>query len=133
MCDQKKWNQQLADKILIDKAPLLVKHHNEVHQVMAKMNGVASSLSVDVRLQDHELTATSIAVALSFLSQCSPVVVLCMGAELLAESATDPQGPQKALNFLQTHKVEKYSEIPAVVVGQSWSRSYSMQGRRARQ
>ena len=78
------YNQQLAMTMLKGKLKRIVDAHNLLHQVLVQLNSAAKSLAITPRLQDHELTAEPIAVALKMMQDANLASVVCMGVDVLA-------------------------------------------------
>lgn len=101
---QGKFNLELAVKLVKNRLKPLVDAHNSIHAIMRRMSSSASLLEVSPRLQDHPITAQSIAVALNGLAAATVASTVCSGVEVLVAGQLDPAGPQRAKDFVQKNK-----------------------------
>lgn len=105
------YNSTLADKVLRNKLGPLIKNHTQLHTTLRRMSDAARLLDVQPRLQEHDLTSESIAVALSTLSECSVAAAVITGHDILS-STHDSTTKQRASTFLAKHRVPKNADIP---------------------
>lgn len=75
------------------------------------MNSSATILDIRPKVQQHEETATSIALALSALSEASEAACVAHGVELLSTYRDDPSCATRAATFSTLHK-PKHPNIP---------------------
>lgn len=106
-------NVALGSKLVAGKLKPVIDMHNSLHQVLTCMSTMATALAISPRLQDHEATCESIALALDCLLRASQGAVVIRGFQVLLDCQTDPKGPQKARAFRDENKVEKNKDIPS--------------------
>jgi len=105
---------QVAKKIVAGKLNKLVGLHNSLHQLLVQQNVAAKAMQVSPKLQEHEITSGSVAIALAALARSSQGSVFIQGIDLLLTGANDPKGSEHARSFLKKHRDDpnKNTDLP---------------------
>lgn len=101
---EKKFNETLAAKLMMNKLGLVVRKHNLIHEILASMNQVARMLEITPKLPNHPISQAAVAVGLSTLASLTTASIICRGVELLTKFKDDVVGPSKAAEFLKEYQ-----------------------------
>jgi hypothetical protein len=102
---------ELGAKLVNGKLKAVVKHHNDLHSLLASLNTMAGELNITPVVQKHDITSKSVAVALDGLRRAAESAVVIRGLQILESCKTDPQGPKLAEAFIKETK-EQHSGLP---------------------
>lgn len=105
-------NESLAYRMMSGMVANIAGKHNDLHGWMRSMSCVANTLSVQPRLQAHELTSSEIISALDTLRHSTKASIVAMGCDILQHYKNDPDGPAKAAKFLADHRPQAREGIP---------------------
>lgn len=100
----------MVKKLLTDKITKVVDSHNVVHACMKGMCTAASRLSISPRLQDNDMTKSSVRLALDAQRGAAQAAVVIMGMDLRGKY--DPKGAEEAQAFLSKYKSPDNMCIP---------------------
>ncbi|CAK0813508.1 unnamed protein product, partial [Prorocentrum cordatum] len=130
-----KLNLPLATKLFFNKLDKVAAVHIKLRQYVADVNAAAHILGITPRIQDLEITASTISLAMASLAtrgskggvehwSCAPrrdlmqtakasqLTAVIRGVSLLGSLANKPTGPSEARAFTLKHKVPKNKDIP---------------------
>lgn len=111
MDEQNGLDEGILRKLMRDKQADLVRNHNNVHDMLGRMCVAAELLDVQPRLQVHELTNQSIAIAMNTLAKTATASVIAAGVLSLERFRADPHGAAKAADFVAKHR-QKHPSVP---------------------
>ena len=106
------FNEERAIELCKGKVITIVKQHNAMHSLITDLNGTAKILSVTPKLPHHEITGTTIALAMNTLKKMSTASVVAEGVDIIANDKLNPNGAAKAANFIKKYKAI-YTTIPS--------------------
>ena len=115
-CFEKHTNEfklQLAVEMLSDKKRPTSLAHNALFRFISSVNGAGRFLNVSPRLQDHEVTKMSVALAIQKLSNAAQCAVVIDGLQFIIRAEADPNVVSEVTAFLAKEKAsDKNSDIP---------------------
>ena len=106
------FKEEMAIKMMGNKAHIIAQCHTDVHQVLNRMALASDKLDVQPKLQFNDMCSEVIAVAYTTLSSAATAVVVCNGIDLIATKKHSASGPDSAKKFIEDNKVPKNSAIP---------------------
>lgn len=107
------WNDHLAAGMLKGKSKIIAKTHNVLYDRLALLSNAAATMSVSPRLQDHEVTSQSIAVALHNMEHLKNSSVVAEGTQLLITYRDHHLAHKKATEFIARCSPSAHPGIPA--------------------
>ena len=102
----------LAKAITQGKSSKVVQLHNMLHRVLSKVGDASQQIGLSPRLQDHELTRESVAVAKNTMAKLAQDAVVIDGVQLIGMATHHANGSSLAKDFLKQHDVAKNNSIP---------------------
>lgn len=98
------WNDRAADRLLLGKMSVVSASRNSLHDLLTVLNEGANRMEVTPRLQENEVSAQSIAVALHTLGRLKQTFIVASGVSLMHAYKFHHMATVKASEFLKVHK-----------------------------
>lgn len=109
--DTEHLDEGILKQMMGAKQGVFVAGHNEVHEIMERMNAAAMLLDIRPELQHNDLAKQSVAVGMNTLARTTTACIVSAGISMVDRYRSDPDGPNKAKKFVITYK-EKHPAIP---------------------
>lgn len=120
--DGDKFMPQMGKKVMAGRMSQIVASHNKLHSLMLRLNDAARTIALQPRLQDHETTCESVAIAFTTMAAASTAGTVALGIDIL-QLSDNASGSQKARAFIEKHK---NSTTAAPIPDDFWSELMAM-------